>query len=144
MGLNSRLDNLQAAILLPKLKALGVYEIRSREQIARRYSAAFAGKLALPPAPADGQHSWYQYTLLAEDTAQRDRIVSHLEEAGIPTNLYYPTPMHALPVFQALNQYGEAFPNATAYCARTVSIPMHPYLEEAVQDEIVKAVLETL
>lgn len=144
VGLNSRLDNLQAAILLPKLKALGVYEIRSREQIARRYSAAFAGKLALPPAPADGQHSWYQYTLLAEDTAQRDRIVSHLEEAGIPTNLYYPTPMHALPVFQALNQYGEAFPNATAYCARTVSIPMHPYLEEAVQDEIVKAVLETL
>lgn len=144
VGLNSRLDNLQAAILLPKLKALGAYEIRDREAIASRYSAAFAGKFTLPPAPADGQHSWYQYTLLAEDTAQRDRMVSRLKEAGIPTNLYYPTPMHALPVFQALDQYGETFPNATAYCARTVSIPMHPYLEEAVQDEIVKAVLESL
>lgn len=144
VGINSRLDNLQAAILLPKLKALGAYEIRDRESIASRYSAAFTGKFVLPPVPADGQHSWYQYTLLAEDTAHRDRIGSHLKEAGIPTNLYYPTPMHALPVFQALQTYGETYPNAVDYCARTISIPMHPYLETAEQQQIIDAVLEAI
>ena len=144
VGINSRLDNLQAGILLPKLKALGAYEIRSREQIARRYSAAFAGKFVLPPVPADGQHSWYQYTLLAEDTAHRDRMVSHLKEAGIPTNLYYPTPMHALPVFQSLSRYAESFPHTTAYCSRTISLPMHPYLDVAAQQKILDAVLEVL
>lgn len=143
-GVNSRLDNLQAAILLPKLEALEEYEIRDREAAAGRYSAAFQGKFVLPPVEQDSQHSWYQYTLLAADTAQRARLIAHLKERGIPTNLYYPTPMHMLPVFRALETYGETYPNAVEYCNRTISIPMHPYLEESVQDEIVKAVLETL
>ena len=143
-GVNSRLDNLQAAILLPKLEALEEYEIRDREAAAGRYSAAFQGKFVLPPVEQDSQHSWYQYTLLAADTAQRERLIAHLKERGIPTNLYYPTPMHMLPVFRALETYGETYPNAVEYCNRTISIPMHPYLEESVQEEIVKAVLETL
>ena len=143
-GVNSRLDNLQAAILLPKLEALEEYEIRDREAAAGRYSAAFQGKFVLPPVEQDSQHSWYQYTLLAADTAQRARLIAHLKERGIPTNLYYPTPMHMLPVFRALETYGETYPNAVEYCNRTISIPMHPYLEESVQEEIVKAVLETL
>ena len=143
-GVNSRLDNLQAAILLPKLEALEEYEIRDREAAAGRYSAAFQGKFVLPPVEQDSQHSWYQYTLLAADTAQRARLIAHLKERGIPTNLYYPTPMHMLPVFRALETYGETYPNAVEYCNRTISIPMHPYLEESVQEELVKAVLETL
>ena len=144
VGVNSRLDNLQAAILLPKLEALAEYEIRDREAAAGRYSAAFAGKLILPPVPAHGQHSWYQYTLLAADTAQRERLIAHLKERGIPTNLYYPTPMHALPVFRALETYGETYPNAVEYCDRTISIPMHPYLEATEQQQIIDAVLEAV
>lgn len=144
IGLNSRLDNLQAAILLPKLEALSEYEVQNREKIAGQYCAAFAGKVVLPPVEKDSQHSWYQYTILAADTAQRNLIASHLKERGIPTNLYYPTPQHALPVFQELEQYGEAFPNATDYCIRTISLPMHPYLQEEEQQEIIKAVLEAL
>lgn len=144
IGLNSRLDNLQAAILLPKLKALADYEIRNREAIAGRYSAAFTGKFPLPPVPAQGQHSWYQYTLLARDAAHRDRITAHLREAGIPTNIYYPTPQHALPVFRDEPSYGEAFQNADDYCARTFSLPMHPYLTEEEQREVIGAVLEAL
>ena len=120
------------------------YEIRDREAAAGCYSAAFQGKFVLPPVEQDSQHSWYQYTLLAADTAQRERLIAHLKERGIPTNLYYPTPMHMLPVFRALETYGETYPNAVEYCDRTISIPMHPYLEESVQEEIVKAVLETL
>lgn len=144
VGINSRLDNLQAAILLPKLEALQDYEVRDREIIAGRYSAAFRGIFVLPPVEKESQHSWYQYTILAADTAQRNLIASHLKEKGIPTNLYYPTPQHALPVFRELEQYGEAFPNATDYCARTISLPMHPYLQEEEQQEIIKAVLEAL
>ncbi len=144
VGLNSRLDNLQAAILLPKLKALSDYEVRDREKIAARYTSAFAGEVVLPPVPTDGQHSWYQYTILAQDTAHRDRLVTHLKEKGIPTNLYYPTPQHALPVFRDEPHYGETFQNADDYCARTFSLPMHPYLEEAEQRRVIDAVLEVL
>ena len=144
VGVNSRLDNLQAAILQPKLEALADYEVQNREAIAGRYSAAFAGKFVLPPVEQDSQHSWYQYTILASNTAQRERIEAHLKEKGIPSMVYYPTPQHALPVFRDLNQYGETFPNATNYCARTLSLPMHPYLDEETQDKVIGAVLEVL
>lgn len=144
VGINSRLDNFQAAILLPKLKALADYEVRDRETIAGRYSAAFAGKFVLPPVEKESQHSWYQYTILTADTAQRDTIQACLKENGIPSMVYYPTPQHALPVFQGLEQYGETFPNAMDYCARTLSLPMHPYLEESEQKKIIDAVLEAL
>lgn len=144
IGMNSRLDNLQAAILLPKLAAMEKYEVTQREEIAQRYTAAFAGKVVLPPVPADGQHSWYQYTLLARDGAQRDAMSAHLLEKGVPNQIYYPTPQHALPVFQGLNTYGETFPNAIDYCVRTLSLPMHPYLGEEEQQKVIDAVLETL
>ena len=144
VGVNSRLDHLQAAILLPKLDALASYEVRDRETIAQRYNAAFEGKFVLPPVPAGGQHSWYQYTLLAADATQRDKIGARLKEKGIPSMVYYPTPQHALPVFQNLEQYGETFPNATDYCARTFSLPMHPYLQEKEQQKTITAVLEAL
>lgn len=144
VGVNSRLDNLQAAILLPKLEALAEYEVKDRETIAQRYNAAFDGKFVLPPVERESQHSWYQYTLLASDTAQRDQIEAHLKQQGIPSMVYYPTPQHALPVFQGLNQYGEAFPNSVSYCNRTISLPMHPYLEEKMQNAVVTAVLEAI
>lgn len=144
VGINSRLDNLQAAILLPKLKALADYEIDKRQALARRYSAAFTGKLVTPFVAEGCVSAWAQYALLAENTAQRDKIVAHLTEKGIPNMIYYPKPQHALPVFQNEPRYGEAFKNADDYCARTFSLPMHPYLTEAEQDEVIQAVLEAV
>lgn len=144
VGMNSRLDNLQAAVLLPKLKALGDYEIGARQAVAGRYGAAFAGKLATPFVAEGCVSAWAQYALLAEDTARRDRIVAHLTEKKIPNMIYYPKPQHALPVFRDEPSYGEAFRNADDYCARTFSLPMHPYLTEAEQDEVIRAVLEAL
>lgn len=144
VGLNSRLDNLQAAILLPKLKALGDYEMDARQVVAGRYSAAFAGKFVTPFVARDCVSAWAQYALLAEDRAQRDKILAHLTEKGIPNMIYYPTPQHALPVFRDAPAYGETFQNAMSYCARTFSLPMHPYLEEAEQREVISAVLEAL
>ena len=85
-------------------------------------------------APGPSMHCW----------RQRDKIVAHLKEAGIPNMIYYPTPQHALPVFWDEPHYGETFRNADDYCARTFSLPMHPYLEQAEQQQIIDAVLEAL
>ena len=144
VGVNSRLDAMQAAILLPKLKALADHELQDRQTVANRYSRAFAGKLTTPFVAEHCVSVWAQYALLAETTAQRDRIVAHLNEKESPKLIYYPTPQHAVPVFQQEPCYGETFPNANDYCARTFSLPMHPYLEKAEQQRVIAAVLEAL
>ena len=87
---------------------------------------------------------WAQYAVLAKDTAQRDRVIAHLSEKKIPNMVYYPTAQHALPVFRDEPTYGETFENANDYCARTFSLPMHPYLEEEDQQQVIDAVLEAL
>lgn len=144
VGMNSRLDNLQAAILLPKLKALAAYELDARQTAAGRYNAAFAGKFVTPFVEERCVSAWAQYVLLARDTAQRDRIITHLTEKKIPNMVYYPKPQHALPVFKDEPAYGEAFRNANDYCARTFSLPIHPYLMEEEQRKVIEAVLEAV
>ena len=144
VGMNSRLDNLQAGILLPKLKALGDYEIDARQTVAKRYNEAFAGKFVTPYVTEGTVSAWAQYALLAESTAQRDHIIAYLNEKHIPNMVYYPTPQHALPVFRDEPCYNEQFANANDYCARTFSLPMHPYLTAKEQQEIINAVLEAL
>lgn len=144
IGMNSRLDNLQAAILLPKLKALADYEMDARQAVAGRYNAAFAGKFTTPFVAEGCLSAWAQYALLAKDTKQRDRIIAHLDRRGIPNMVYYPTPQHALPVFCSEPTYGESFQNANDYCARTFSLPMHPYLTQAEQEAVIKAVEEAI
>lgn len=144
VGMNSRLDNLQAAVLLPKLRALRKYEMNQRQAVAKWYSTAFTGNFTTPFVADNCQSAWAQYALLAKDTEQRDKIIAHLTEKGIPNMVYYPTPQHALPVFRAEPTYGEAFQNANDYCARTFSLPMHPYLTMAEQETVIAAVLEAL
>ena len=144
VGVNSRLDTLQAAILLPKLKALSEYETAARQVVAQRYNAAFADRLQTPFVTEGCESIWAQYAVLAKDTAQRDRVIAHLSEKKIPNMVYYPTAQHALPVFRDEPTYGETFENANDYCARTFSLPMHPYLEEEDQQQVIDAVLEAL
>lgn len=144
VGMNSRLDTMQAAILLPKLKALSEYEVDARQTVANRYNTAFADKLQTPFVAENCQSIWAQYAVLAKDTETRDRVIAHLKEKNIPNMIYYPTPQHALPVFKNEPTYGEAFLCANDYCARTFSLPMHPYLEEADQQQVIDAVLEVL
>lgn len=144
VGMNSRLDNLQAGVLLPKLRALREYEMNQRQAVAKWYSAAFTGNFTTPFVADNCQSAWAQYALLAKDTEQRDKIIVHLTEKGIPNMIYYPTPQHALPVFRAEPTYGEVFQNANDYCARTFSLPMHPYLTMAEQETVIAAVLEAV
>lgn len=144
VGMNSRLDNIQAAVLLPKLKALAAYEMDARQTVAKRYNDAFSDKLTPPYVQENCVSAYAQYVVLARDTAQRDQIVAHLTEKGIPNMIYYPFPQHVLPVFSHEPHYGEGYKNALDYCARTFSLPMHPYLSEAEQQTVIDAVLEAL
>lgn len=144
IGVNSRLDTIQAAILLPKFHALADYEIEARQKVADRYNAAFGAHFTTPFVQAGCQSVYAQYAILAKDTETRDRVVAHLTEKKIPNMIYYPTPQHALPVFGSEPAYGENFENANDYCARTLSLPMHPYLDEVQQQTIIDAVLEAL
>ena len=144
VGVNSRLDTIQAAILLPKFKALCEYEIDNRQTVANRYNAAFEKHFTTPFVQEDCLSVYAQYAILAKDTETRDRVIAHLNEKKIPNMIYYPTPQHALPVFSEEPGYEETFVNANDYCARTLSLPMHPYLSEAEQQIVIDAVLEAL
>ena len=144
VGVNSRLDTLQAAILLPKFKALEAHEIAERQKVANRYNEAFKDHFTTPFVQENCQSVYAQYALLAKDTETRDRVIAHLSAKKIPNMIYYPTPQHALPVFGSEPAYGEKFTNADDYCARTLSLPMHPYLGEEEQQIIIDAVLEAL
>ena len=97
------------------------------------------------PFVAEGCVSaWAQYAILAKDTQTRDRVIAHLKEKNIPNMIYYPTPQHALPVFKAEPHYDETYANANDYCARTLSLPMHPYMDAAQQQTVIDAVREAL
>lgn len=142
VGMNSRLDTLQAAVLKVKLHALAAYEMQQRQQVAQRYDTAFAGRFTTPYVEPGCRSNYAQYALLADSQAKRDAVRDYItNQKEIPSLVYYPTPQHALPVFQNLSCYGETFENAQMYCERTFSLPMHPYLEEGEQQRVIDAVL---
>lgn len=141
-GVNSRLDTIQAAILSVKFDAFKEYEIDNRQNVAQVYNDALKISFQVPYVAENTMSVYAQYAVLAKDTDARDKVVSHLNHKGIPNMIYYPTPQHSLPVFKNLDSYCETFVNSTDYCARTVSLPMHPYLGRKEQDDIIKAVLE--
>ena len=144
VGVNSRLDTLQAAILIPKFHALENYEVDARQKVADTYNAAFNKDFTTPYVIENCQSIYAQYAILAKDTATRDKVIAHLTEKKIPNMIYYPTPQHALPVFAGEPAYGESFANANDYCARTLSLPMHPYMTAEDQQAVIAAVLEAL
>lgn len=144
IGVNSRLDTIQAAVLLPKFKALAEHEVADRQIVAKRYNDAFAAEFTTPFVQEDCESVYAQYAILAKDTETRDKVIAHLNEKQIPNMIYYPTPQHALPVFAGEPHYEETFVNADDYCARTLSLPMHPYLGAEEQQLVIDAVLEAL
>ncbi|HEY6577866.1 MAG TPA: DegT/DnrJ/EryC1/StrS aminotransferase family protein [Rhizomicrobium sp.] len=140
IGVNSRLDTIQAAILIEKLKIF-TEELESRERIARRYSDGFAGSNRIrAPHVMDGACStWAQYTI---QLPGRDRVKAELEARGIPSQIYYLTPLCAQ---RGYRKYpGVPLPVSEALGHTVLSLPMHPYLDEATQDRIIEAVLESI
>lgn len=137
VGMNSRLDTLQAAILLEKL-AIFPDEIEARNRIAKRYNQALAPHVAAVPTVADGFVStWAQYTI---EHPQRDALAAHLKTLGVPTAVYYPIPMHRQIAYSAYGSGPGGLPVTDAKSSTVISLPMHPYLDEATQDRIIDGV----
>ena len=134
IGMNSRLDTIQAAILLVKMDALEKYELADVNAAAAMYNEALAGIPAILPVVPEGWYSsWAQYTLRLRSREERDSVQSELKAQGIPTMVYYPKPMHTQQAFDGLKQYIPC-PVTEKLCATVLSLPMHPYLtRETVQ-----------
>jgi dTDP-4-amino-4,6-dideoxygalactose transaminase len=143
IGINGRMDTLQAAILLEKF-TLFPDEVRLREAVARRYGRMLSGNpRVVPPRPPDKVKSiWAQYSILAEDGEHRACIQGRLKEAGIPTAVYYPKPLHLQTAFCGLGYQKGDFPISEDYAQRIFSLPMHPYLDETDQETIVGLINE--
>ncbi len=129
IGVNSRLDTLQAAVLGVKLDAFASYELEAVNRAAQLYSEYLGEATKTPVVPEGFGSSWAQYTILLEDEAQRQKVQHALKEQGIPTMVYYPKPMHLQGAFDQLEQ-PVACPVTESLCQRVVSLPMHPYLSE--------------
>jgi dTDP-4-amino-4,6-dideoxygalactose transaminase len=146
IGLNARLDTLQAAILIPKLEVFPK-ELEARQIVAKKYSAllsAFAGHFSTPHIPSGLRSAWAQYSILTENSESRARLQGLLKDAGIPTAVYYPKPLHFQTAFQYLEYTEGAFPISEDFSRRIFSLPMHPYLRDEQIDKIVGVMKEVL
>ena len=138
VGMNSRLDTIQAAILLEKLKIFAD-EIEKREQVAQRYTAAFAGKIRrAPQVIAGGQSVWAQYVIEHEN---RDGLQAHLTANGIPSMVYYPVPIHQQDFSARFAPPPGSLPVTEMASRHVLALPMHPYLPHTDQDRVIDAVL---
>lgn len=130
IGLNSRLDTIQAAVLSVKLRAFREYELNDVNRAAARYTELLSDKVKTPAIPGGYYSSWAQYTIQLPDRKTRDRIQAGMKEAGIPTMVYYPKPMHKQLAFGLEDDYGFDCSVTERLCDTVLSLPMHPYLTE--------------
>ncbi|WP_440028748.1 DegT/DnrJ/EryC1/StrS family aminotransferase [Chromobacterium amazonense] len=140
IGLNGRLDTIQAAVLLAKLPSFPD-EVAARERIGARYSALLQDVARVPVIQAGNTHVYAQYTI---EVDHRDDVQAKLKELGVPTAVHYPIPLHLQPAFAHLGLGEGSFPHAEAAGKRVMSLPMHPFLTEEAQDAIVAAVKKAL
>lgn len=137
IGLNARIDTLQAAILLPKLSILQS-ELEARARHAERYTGALGDVVATPQLPPGTTSAWAQYTIR---TNKRVHVQRALKEQGIPSAVYYPSPLHLQTAFSHLGGKPGDCPVAEALSQSVLSLPMHPYLEDAQIDSIAAVVI---
>ena len=126
IGLNARMDTIQAAILIEKLK-LYESEIILRNKVADDYSERLAERIVTPKVPAGQGSVWAQYSIQVDD---RNRVRTALQNADIPTAVFYPTPIHLSKAYAHLGYKRGDFPVAESCSTRIMSLPMHPYLDE--------------
>jgi dTDP-4-amino-4,6-dideoxygalactose transaminase len=142
IGLNARLDTLQAAVLIEKLRIFPD-EIAMRDRVAARYNDKLGDVVIVPEVPAGLTSVWAQYTLRIRNF-DRDAFQAALKGAGVPTAVYYPKPLHRQTAYKAFPVSGNGLPVSERIANEVVSLPMHPYLAEDVQDRIVAAVKDAL
>lgn len=132
IGLNSRLDTLQAAILLVKLDAFEQYELEAVNTVAEQYNERLKDIVKTPVVPDDYSSSWAQYTIQLSDNSQRCALQKFLHDVGIPTMIYYPKGMHRQGAFSNIPKHSR-YVVSDRLCDTVLSLPIHPYMDE---DEI--------
>ena len=140
IGMNSRLDTIQAAVLLEKLAAFP-QELMNRNELATQYAAALSVKYNTPKTPKGYISSWAQYTLISDCTEQREQNMAHLKEQGVPSMIYYGTCMHQQAAFKNLGYQEGDFPVAEKLASVVFSLPMHPYMTNEDYQKVKKAML---
>lgn len=138
IGVNSRLDTIQAAILLEKLAEFP-RELELRNKVAKSYQSALSGKFATPSVPEGYESSWAQYTIIDKD---RDTIMTQLKAAGIPSMIYYSKCMHQQTAFIHLADKNKNLATAEMLTKSVFSLPMHPYLSDSQLDMVVSYLLK--
>lgn len=141
VGMNSRLDTLQAAILLPKLKAFQEYELEYVNKLAAYYTEALSAYVKTPFVKNGYYSSWAQYTIQLESSTQRDGLQAHLKAINIPSMIYYPKPMHQQTAFSNLPYCEDTLCTTLKLCETVLSLPMHPYLEKSEIDNIITEII---
>ena len=136
IGMNSRLDTLQAAVLLEKM-AIFADEIEARNRVAERYTRLLGNAVRTPIVIPGGVSTWAQYTIESRD---RDKLAAHLKGKGIPTAAYYPVPIHKMRPYAMYPLGPGGLPVTERLAQCVISLPMHPYLHDEVQDFIVSEV----
>ena len=139
-GMNGRLDTLQAAILLAKLEVFDA-ELERREQIARFYDAGLRDRLAVPARVPDSASAWAVYAVLLADAAERDAVQARLREAGVPSAIYYPRPLHHQPAYRDHHD-GVSLPVSEELSGRILALPIHPDLADAELARVVIALCQ--
>ncbi|MBO7618507.1 MAG: DegT/DnrJ/EryC1/StrS aminotransferase family protein [Bacteroidales bacterium] len=150
IGLNSRLDTVQAAVLQVKLKAFAEYEMDDINDAAEKYTERLKDIVATPVIPAGYRSSWAQYTVKLQDSVQRDALQAALKAEGIPSMVYYPKPLHLQTAFADPHvglrppQDDNLCPVATSLCSRVLSLPLHPYITEEQIETVCTAIRKAL
>jgi len=142
IGMNGRMDTIQAAVLIEKLKIFPD-EIAARNRIAQRYSDLLEKHAIVPRVPAGLTSIWAQYTIRVPG-GKRDAIAAKLKDSGIPSAIYYAKPMHRQTAYSDFPVAANGLPVSEMLADEVLSLPMHPYLSEADQDRIVSVVSATL
>lgn len=142
IGMNSRLDTLQAAVLMPKFKAFVAHEIADVNRVAAWYTKRLVGRFVTPLVPEGFLSSWAQYTILLENKEARDAMQAKLKERGIPSIIYYPRGLHQQEAYRWMNLSDSMYPNTIEATRRCLSLPMHPYLKEEEVNAICDILLE--
>ncbi|MCX7342383.1 MAG: DegT/DnrJ/EryC1/StrS family aminotransferase [Hyphomicrobiales bacterium] len=142
IGVNSRLDTVQAAVLLQKI-AVFADEIDKRQVVAQRYNDALSDVAVIPEVMDGCVSTWAQYVVRV-DADKRAGVIEGLKARGVPTAIYYPKPLHQQTAYKRFPIAGNGLPVSDRVCHEVLALPMHPYLDGATQDYIIEAVRDVL
>ena len=140
IGINARLDAIQAAVLLGKLPRFE-WELEQRQVVAKRYDKALAGVATVPAVRSYNRSSWAQYSIRVKD---REAVQARLKDAGVPTAVFYPKPLHLQQAFGYLGYKKGDMPISEEVARDIVSLPMHPYMDEKTQSLVIAQVKAAL